>query len=95
MKYYDQSQINAYVSDIVKGRREFTEEIIAEGLDQQIIKWAEESYKIDKSEERKIVLMDVAKQTSKVGDQELNAVTDNNNGESIYRPPRSLGWRTK
>ncbi|MCF7810799.1 phosphoenolpyruvate carboxykinase (ATP) [bacterium] len=94
-KYYDQSQINAYVSEIVQGRREFTEQIIAEGLDPQIIKWAEESYKIDKSDERKLIQIGVEKQKVGVADSELNAVIDSVGGESIYRPPRSLGWRIK
>jgi phosphoenolpyruvate carboxykinase (ATP) len=94
-KYYDQAQINAYVSEIVQGRREFTEEIIAEGLDPKIIKWAEESYKIDKSEERKLIQVGVEKQRVGVTDSELNAVIGSVSSESIYRPPRSLGWRIK
>ncbi len=45
-KFYSKEQIDAYVRDIVDGRRDFTQEIAAEGLDPEIIKWAEESYRI-------------------------------------------------
>jgi phosphoenolpyruvate carboxykinase (ATP) len=44
--YYSQEQIDKYLSDLVEGRRKFTGEIIEEGLDNEIIKEAEESFKI-------------------------------------------------
>ena len=43
---YDQEQIQFYVQDIVDGRREFTEEIAAEGLKPEILKAAEASFNI-------------------------------------------------
>jgi phosphoenolpyruvate carboxykinase (ATP) len=45
-KLYSKEQIDAYVRDIVDGRREFTAEIAAEGLDPEIIRAAEETWSI-------------------------------------------------
>ena len=45
-KYYSQEQINAYLRDIVNGRRRFTEAVAEEGLDPDILKGAEQSYHI-------------------------------------------------
>lgn len=45
-KFYDQSQIDAYVSDIIKGRKSFTAEVAEEGLDPDIVRSAEKSYDI-------------------------------------------------
>ncbi|MBD3288508.1 phosphoenolpyruvate carboxykinase (ATP) [candidate division KSB1 bacterium] len=46
--FYSQDQITDYIEDIVEGRREFTAEIAAEGLDPQIRKFAEKSFSISK-----------------------------------------------
>jgi phosphoenolpyruvate carboxykinase (ATP) len=51
-RFYSDEQIEAYVSDLVEGRRKFTEDIIAEGLRSEIIHAAERSYQIDRSEKR-------------------------------------------
>lgn len=45
-KFFDQAQIDAFVADIIKGRKSFTAEVAEEGLDPEIIKWAEKSYDI-------------------------------------------------
>jgi phosphoenolpyruvate carboxykinase (ATP) len=45
-KYYSQEQIDKYLSDLVDGRRKFTEEIIEEGLNKEIIDAAEKSFAI-------------------------------------------------
>jgi phosphoenolpyruvate carboxykinase (ATP) len=45
-RYYSQEQIDKYLFDLVEGRKKFTNEVIAEGLDQDIIKTAENSYSI-------------------------------------------------
>ncbi|MBU1627475.1 phosphoenolpyruvate carboxykinase (ATP) [bacterium] len=50
---YNQQQIDDYLRDLVKGRKEFTEEIIQEGLNPDIIKAAERSFRIS-PEQRKI-----------------------------------------
>lgn len=42
--FYSQEQIQAYIKDLFEGRRRFTEEIAAEGLDPVIMRMVEESY---------------------------------------------------
>ncbi|MFQ6069873.1 MAG: phosphoenolpyruvate carboxykinase (ATP) [Candidatus Aminicenantales bacterium] len=51
-KYYSEEQIQAYIKDLVEGRRAFTEEIASEGLRQEIIYAAERSFRIDRSREK-------------------------------------------
>jgi phosphoenolpyruvate carboxykinase (ATP) len=48
-KLYSEEQIQGYIRNLVKGRREFTEEIAAEGLRQETLYAAERSFRIDKS----------------------------------------------
>lgn len=45
-RFYSQEEIDFYLADIVKGRIKFTEEIASEGLKPEIIKAAEDSFKI-------------------------------------------------
>jgi hypothetical protein len=45
-QYYSQDQIDAYLRDLVSGRRKFTEDVAEEGLDPDILRAAEESYQI-------------------------------------------------
>jgi phosphoenolpyruvate carboxykinase (ATP) len=58
-KFYSQEQIDFYLSDIVNGRRKFTEEISAEGCDPRvglnpdILKAAEKSFQISPKEKPK------------------------------------------
>ena len=95
-KYYDESQINAYVNEIVQGRRDFTEIISSEGLDPQILKWAEESFRVAGSADRKTRVVDKPGREEKIERKvETVVISENSRGESIYRPPRSLGWRVK
>jgi len=95
-KYYDESQINTYINEIVQGRRDFTEIISSEGLDPQILKWAEDSYRVSGSADRKIWAVDKSGREEKVERKvETVATAVNGSHESIYRPPRSLGWRVK
>jgi phosphoenolpyruvate carboxykinase (ATP) len=53
--YYTQEQIDLYIHDLVNGRRKFTDEISQEGLNSDIIKFAEESFQIDKNFQNKKV----------------------------------------
>ncbi|MBM3327377.1 MAG: phosphoenolpyruvate carboxykinase (ATP) [Calditrichaeota bacterium] len=91
-RFYDKDQIDKFVTDIVAGRRRFTEEIAAEGLDRQIIKWAEESYKLGVHEEPKIWAVEA--EIKKAVAPSIFAPIGGNGG-GLYRPPRSLGWRVK
>jgi phosphoenolpyruvate carboxykinase (ATP) len=45
-KYYSEEQIEAYVREIVEGRREFTAEIAEEGLNPKLIQAAERSFSV-------------------------------------------------
>jgi phosphoenolpyruvate carboxykinase (ATP) len=45
-RYYSREEIDLYLTDIVKGRMKFTEEIAAEGLKPEIVKSAERSFDI-------------------------------------------------
>lgn len=56
--YYTQEQIDDYINDIVDGRRKYTEEIASEGLNPEIIKYAEESFQIEKGAKSKRVFID-------------------------------------
>ncbi len=96
-KYYDEAQINSYIEEIVDGRRKFTEMISSEGLDREIIKWAEKSYEISRAAEKEVWQVGVPKEPEKAEklDLMMPVGVGSNDGESIYRPPRSLGWRIK
>ncbi len=95
-RFYDQEQIDHYVDDIVKGRRKFTEEIIEEGLDREIIKWAEKSYEISRSETGRLWSVGTTKEQTVLGPPPRAMVVAGGDGSSLLdRPPRSLSWRFK
>ncbi len=54
-KYYTREQIDFYLKDLVEGRRKFTAEVAAEGLNKDIIKAAEESFGISPDAGRKYI----------------------------------------
>jgi len=83
---YSQEQINKYLSDIVEGRRKFTERIANQGLKPEIIKFAEESFRISKSSEpTKVFIPDKTKSDA----PEVSAPTG---WVSKVRPPRPRGY---
>ena len=93
---YDSEQIDAYINDIVKGRRRFTDEVAEEGLDDEILKWAETSYEISKSETGKLTPVDISNNNSILGPSKHELRVKGNDGDSLLeRPPRSLAWRVK
>lgn len=55
-EYYSQEQINAYLRDLVDGRRKFTERVAEEGLMPEILRAAEESFAIAPAEETGVSL---------------------------------------
>ncbi len=55
-KYYSRDQIDTYLRDLVNGRRKFTEEVAEEGLMPEIIRAAEESFKISPEKETKVYM---------------------------------------
>lgn len=48
-RFYSEEQIQAYIHDLVEGRRAFTKEIAGEGLRQEILYAAERSFQIDRT----------------------------------------------
>jgi phosphoenolpyruvate carboxykinase (ATP) len=51
-RFYSEDQIQGYIKDLVDGRKNYSEEIAAEGLRQEILYAAERSFQIDKSGKR-------------------------------------------
>lgn len=99
-KYYDRERIDFYLQELVDGRRKFTDEIIEEGLDPEIIKWAEKSFEIaPKSKSRVSVPEEIPAAESdeeKKADDEWPAEFEITVPDSMkIRPPRLIGSRFK
>jgi len=62
-KYYSKEQINAYLRDLVNGRRKFTEQVAEEGLMPEIIRAAEQSFRIAPEQEKKVIVPAAEKKT--------------------------------
>ncbi|MEA2004890.1 MAG: phosphoenolpyruvate carboxykinase (ATP) [Acidobacteriota bacterium] len=87
-KYYSQDQIQNYIKDLVKGRRQFTEEVASEGLRDEILYAAERSFRIDKSEKKSSVF--ISEQAEQ--HQEETPVYS---WETKSRPRRDGFWRSR
>ncbi|MCI0494665.1 phosphoenolpyruvate carboxykinase (ATP) [candidate division KSB1 bacterium] len=83
---YSQEQIDKYLSDIVEGRRKFTERIANQGLKPEIVKFAEESFQISRSSEPKKVFMPDKTKT------EEGEISSPKGWVSKVRPPRPVGY---
>lgn len=85
-KFYSEDQVNHYISDLVEGRRKFTEQIAEEGLRKEILYAAERSFRIDKSRKKE-------------KDSAPEAPTSEEKSfyywESKSRPRRGGFWRSK
>jgi phosphoenolpyruvate carboxykinase (ATP) len=82
-KFYSDEQIANYIVELVKGRREWTEEIAAEGLKKEIIDAAERAFAIEKIAAKKMI--SVPEMPSK----EIIYVSE----EPLKRPRRPSLWR--
>ncbi len=91
---YSKEQIDRYVREIVEGRREFTEEIAAEGLDPAITRAAEESFRVARPE-RVAVVPDPGKRSeSPEAERRARGVRDYfKDYEPVRRPRRPAGHR--
>ena len=88
-KFYSQEQIDNYLVDIVDGRIKFTEEISSEGLDPEIIKFAEKSFEIVKRPSKKSVFMpDQENEPEVIMEPVLPG-----SWISKSRPPKPVGYR--
>ncbi len=92
--FYNDEQIDKYVVDLVKGRRRFTEEIEAEGLDPEISKWAEKSFEIARSGST-YPKPDTDKDSKPSPLFKPLSDIAENLGASLGRLPRSFGWNLK
>lgn len=92
-KYYSQEQIEAYIKDLVEGRRAFTEEVAEEGLLPEIIAAAERSFQIDKSSRRTRVFVPGTTEIKPEEEREFISTTAEYLWETKARPPRDRFWR--
>ena len=87
-KMYSQEQIDFYLQDLVDGRKKYTDEIAKEGLNQDILKIAEDSYKIAKPKITSVFISDEEKSvetTRKSSSHQKSWI-------SKVRPPRPVGY---
>jgi phosphoenolpyruvate carboxykinase (ATP) len=88
LSLYSQEQIDKYLSDIVDGRRKFTERIANQGLKPEIVKFAEESFQIAKSAEtKKVFIPEKSTTEEKVDFSQAPKIW-----VSKVRPPRPVGY---
>jgi len=91
--YYSQEQIDHYLSNLVDGRRKFTEEIVEEGLDRDIIKAAEESFTIAPEKKAKPVGIPALKPETKEEKFKVNTSVPRSifsDTPPVRRPSRSF-----
>ncbi len=86
---YSQQQIDTYLNDIVAGRRKFTEEISSEGLNPDIIKFAEDSFQIARGSKPKSVFIP---DRESAGEIETATPSIMKTWVSKVRPPRPVGY---
>jgi len=92
-KFYSPEQINRYIKDLVDGRRRFTEEVAEEGLDPDILRAAEESYRICPEDHSRVFVRRVEPPTTTAGSDKQ--------ADNVFKPwrPRErqgssrTGWR--
>ena len=97
-RIYSKEQIDNYVREIVAGRQKFTEEIIAEGLNGDIIKEAEKSYSITPDAKKGVVSAGVPSASREPEKEKMTIDTSPprsifSNVSTINRPPRSFRGR--
>ncbi|MCD6160985.1 MAG: phosphoenolpyruvate carboxykinase (ATP) [candidate division Zixibacteria bacterium] len=83
-KYYSKDQIDAYVKDLVDGRRDYTEFIASQGLKQEIIDSAEESFSIAGGKKAKVSVPDIPQEKTK----------EEKPSDKIHELP-DIKWETK
>ncbi len=88
-KFYTSEQIDAYVRDLVQGRRTYTEEIAQEGLKDEILHAAERSFQIEKSDRRSKITLSAKNEES--GSQEAASLLSFPN--AFKNRPRRDGYR--
>ena len=87
-KLYSSEQIDFYLQDVVNGRQEFTEEIASEGLNPDILKFAEESFQTAKPKAKRIFMPN----KENVKEVEIATPSYPKTWVSKVRPPRPVGY---
>ena len=80
-KFYSKEQIDGYIKEIIQGRRKFTDQIVSEGLNGDIIGAAEKSFDIAPGKERKYVSAGLPKSSPEKQKDKMKIDTS---------PPRSI-----
>jgi phosphoenolpyruvate carboxykinase (ATP) len=90
--YYSKEQIDGYLRDLVSGRRKFTEGVAVEGLMPEIIRAAEQSFKIAPEKEKKVFVAAAKPDTPPAKEPEKPAkkLVDWKPNERLNR---DRGWR--
>jgi phosphoenolpyruvate carboxykinase (ATP) len=89
-KYYSRDQIDAYLRDLVDGRRKFTEKVAEEGLMPEILRAAEESFKIAPEKTTEVFIPAAKKDTPAPPKEPVARLTD---WKPNPRLGRDRGWR--
>lgn len=89
-KYYSQDQIDGYLRDLVSGRRKFTEKVAEEGLMPEIMRAAEESFRIAPPKETRVFVSSKKEEVPPPKDRPDRKLTD---WKPNPRLVRDRGWR--
>ncbi len=97
-KLYSKEQIDGYLQEIVRGRRKFTDAIISEGLNGDIIKTAEKSFNIAPEKKPKFVSAGIPASSDKDKGEKMRIDTSPprsifSDMPSVSRPSRNLRRR--
>jgi len=89
-KYYSKEQIDNYLREMVSGRRKFTEKVAEEGLMPEIIRAAEESYRIAPEKETRVFMSSTKTEPPPPKEKPAGKLTD---WKPNPRLNRDRGWR--
>lgn len=89
-KYYSQEEIKGYLRDLVDGRRKFTEKVAEEGLMPEILKAAEDSYRIAGEKESRVFIPSKKTEPPPPKEKPVTRLTD---WKPNPRLNRDRGWR--
>lgn len=87
-RFYSEEQIQQYIADLVEGRKKFTEEIAAEGLNPEIQRAAERSFRIAEARKRETVFIPAPDE-----EEQMPAEKPPQPWASKSRPRRERLWR--
>lgn len=97
-KFYSKEQIDGYIKEILNGRRKFTDQIISEDLNSDIIRIAEKSFDIAPEKKGKLVSTGIPASADKDKDEKMKIDTSLprsifSDMPSVNRPSRNFRRR--